>query len=318
MRKRTLATQEDSPMHRAELPQLAIAPAESDADLEAMIHVRRLVTPEAHPTLENLRFNLESKDELAYLVARLGEEPVACGFVEAWTAFAVGDVAVVPEQRRRGIGTAMLAELSRRARDFGKYELQGEVKEIDAETRAFLERRGFVQVGAEQAVVLELDGIDPPAVDPPPGVRIVTRVERPDLLEEMYAVAVQADEDIPGSAGVQTFEQWRAHEIDKPTRRPEFCFVALAGDEVVGYAALQIFGEDDAFHGLTATRRDWRRRGVASALKRAEIAAAKRAGFRRLVTESEERNEPMRRLNEKLGFVPSPELSVVVMRGPLV
>jgi hypothetical protein len=33
------------------------------------------------------------------------------------------------------------------------------------------------------------------------------------------------------------------------------------------------------------------------------------------VTESEERNEPMRRLNEKLGFVPSPELSVVVMRG---
>jgi mycothiol synthase len=53
-------------------------------------------------------------------------------------------------------------------------------------------------------------------------------------------------------------------------------------------------------------------------LKRAEIAAAKRAGFRRLVTESEERNEPMRRLNEKLGFAPAPELSVLVMQGPLV
>jgi len=52
---------------------------------------------------------------------------------------------------------------------------------------------------------------------------------------------------------------------------------------VVGYAALQVFG-DEAHHGLTATRRDWRRRGVATALKRAEIAAAKRAGFRRLVT----------------------------------
>ncbi len=78
-----------------------------------------------------------------------------------------------------------------------------------------------------------------------------------------------------------------------------------------------MFG-DEAHHGLTATRRDWRRRGVATALKHAEIAAAKRGRFRRLVTESEERNEPMRRLNEKLGFVPAPELSVLVMQGPLV
>jgi mycothiol synthase len=305
-------------MHNVELSQLAIAPVEtqSDADLEAMIDVRRSVTPEARPTVENLRFNLESSKELVYVVARLGGEPVACGYVEAWSAFAVGDVAVVPEHRRRGIGGAVLADISAQARGFGKDSIQGEVKESDADSRAFLERRSFVQVGAEKAVVLELDGLDPLPVEPPPGVRIVSRVEEPDLLEQMYVVGVQADEDIPGSAGVQTFEQWRAHEIDKPTRRPEFCFIALAGDEVVGYAALQIFG-DEAHHGLTATRRDWRRRGVASALKRAEIAAAKRAGFRRLVTESEERNEPMRRLNEKLGFIPSPELSVVVMRGPL-
>jgi GNAT superfamily N-acetyltransferase len=304
-------------MQRAELSQLAIAPAATDADLEAMIHVRRLVTPEARPTVENLRFNLESKPELDYLVARLAGEPVACAFVEAWTAFAVGDVAVVPERRCRGIGSAMFAEISERGRRFGKDTIQGEVKENDAESRAFFERRGFVQVGAEKAVVLDLDGVQPPEVDPPSGVRIVSRAEEPDRLEGMYAVGVQAEEDIPGSSGVQTFEQWRAHEIDKPSRRPEFCFIALAGDEVVGYAGLMVFG-DEAHHGLTATRRDWRRRGVASALKRAEIAAAKRAGFRRLVTESEERNEPMRRLNEKLGFVPSPEMSVVVMRGPLI
>jgi GNAT superfamily N-acetyltransferase len=303
-------------MNALELSQLAIAPAETDADLEAMIHVRRLVTPEARPTVENLRFNLESKDELVYLVARLGGVAVGCGFVEPWTPFAVGDIAVVPEQRRRGIGSAMLAEVSARARGFGKESLQVEVKESDADSRAFLEHRGFVRVGAERAVVLDLDAVEPPAVVPPEGVRIVSRAEEPDRLEEMYLVGVQADEDIPGSAGVQTFEQWRAHEIDKPSRRPELCFIALAGDEVVGYAALQVFG-DEAHHGLTATRRDWRRRGVATALKRAEIAAAKRAGFRRLVTESEERNEPMRRLNEKLGFAPAPELSVLVMRGPL-
>jgi hypothetical protein len=62
-------------MHHVELSQLAIAPTETDADLEAMIHVRGLVTPEARPTVENLRFNLESNDELAYLVANLGFVP---------------------------------------------------------------------------------------------------------------------------------------------------------------------------------------------------------------------------------------------------
>jgi len=304
-------------MPAVELSQLVITPAETDTDLEAMIHVRRLVTPEARPTVENLRFNLYSKSSLVYLVARVADEPVGCAFVDPWTNFAECDIAVVPVFRRRGIGSALLAEVSAHARRLGKESLHGEIKESDAEARAFLEHRAFVQTGGEQAVVLDLEGLDPPEVDPPPGIRIVSRAEEPDLLEQMYVIGVQADEDIPGSSGVQTFEQWRAHEIDKPTRRPELCFIALVGDEVVGYAALQVFG-DEAHHGLTATRRDWRRRGVGSALKRAEIAAAKRAGFRRLVTESEERNEPMRRLNEKLGYVPAPEYSTAVMQGPLV
>ena len=303
-------------MHANELSQLAITPVETDEDLEAMIYVRSLVSPEARPTVENLRHNLEANDKLDYVVARLDGEVVACGFVQAWGSVAAADIAVVPAARRRGVGSAMLAEVSRRARGFGKDSVQGEVKESDPESRAFFERRGFTKVGGEKALVLELAAHDPAPVEPPEGIRIVTRVEEPDRLDEMYRVAVQGDEDIPGSTNVQTFDEWRAHEIDKPNRRPELMFLALAGDEVVGYAGLQAHG-DVAFHGLTVTRRDWRRRGVATALKRAEIAAAKRAGFERLLTESEERNDPMRLLNEKLGFVPAPEWSTVVMRGPV-
>jgi hypothetical protein len=36
------------------------------------------------------------------------------------------------------------------------------------------------------------------------------------------------------------------------------------------------------------------------------------------VTESEERNDPMRSLNLKLGYVSDPSLSTVVLRGPLL
>jgi mycothiol synthase len=304
-------------MHQEELSRLAITRVASDADLEAILQVWSLATPDAPASRETVRFNLETNPRLVYLVARLGDEPVGRAFVEPWAAFAWGDVAVVPARRRHGIGSALLAEISRLARDFGKDTIQGEVREPDSGSRAFLERRGYVQVGAEKALVLELGGFQPPELAPPEGVRIVSRVEEPDRLEEMYAIAVQGSEDIPGESGVQTFEQWRAHEIDKPNRRPELCFLALAGGDVVGYAALQAFGKR-AFHGLTVTRRDWRRRGVATALKCAEIEAAKESGFERLFTESDEDNEPMRRLNEKLGFVPKPEWSTVVMRGPVL
>ena len=295
---------------------LAITAVRSDADLEAIIQVQALVRPEWQPKLENLRHHLESNPDLTYFVGRLDEEPVACGYVEPRGDLSQGDVAVVPALRRGGIGSALFGEISARARGFGKSEIQGEVQESDAKSRAFFERRGFVPVGGEKAVVLELEGIEPPEPEPPEGVRIVTRAEEPDRLDEMYGLATQADEDIPGSAGVQSYERWRAMDIDRPNCLPELCFLALAGDQVVAYAFLQASGER-AFHGLTVTRRDWRRRGVASALKRAEIAAAKRAGFKRLLTESEERNEPMRRLNEKLGFVPAPDWSTIVMRGPL-
>lgn len=112
-------------MQSFELAQLAIAPAATDGDLEAMIYVRGLVSPEAHPTVEILRFNLETKEGLTYIVARAGEEPVACGFVEPWTHHAVADIAVVPERRRLGIGSALLAEVSQRARGLGNDSVQG-------------------------------------------------------------------------------------------------------------------------------------------------------------------------------------------------
>ena len=302
-------------MERPELSQLAIAPAETDVDLEALIAVRKIVTPRARPTVANLRHALESSTEgLTFVVARLGDEPVACGFVEGPAAnFAPADVAVVPDRRNMGIGSAVLAYVSERAWALGKEVLQLQVKQSDESSRAFLERRGFQKVGGEEAVSLRLDAPQPPSV-PPDGIRILSRRERPDVVEAMYEVYVECDQDVPGSSGPLTLEGWRALDIDRPSRSPDLAFVALDGDEVVGYAVADIFG-DEGHHGFTAVKRAWRRRGIATALKRAQIAAATDLGLKRLATGSEERNLPMRRLNAKLGYRPDPELSVVVLRG---
>jgi len=99
--------------------------------------------------------------------------------------------------------------------------------------------------------------------------------------------------------------------------RPEATFVAYAGDEVVGYAklSLSLARATVPMHDITGVKRAWRGRGIAGALKAAEIAWAKQAGYERLETQNEERNEPIRRLNERHGYVVEP--GSVTVRGPI-
>jgi GNAT superfamily N-acetyltransferase len=296
---------------------LAITAVETDADLEAMIAVRSAADPDRPPPrLQNLRHSLSSLTGLVYLVARLDREPVACGFVYPDPpGYAEAHLVVVPDARNRGIGSALLREVGAAARAAERDELQGEVREDDDLSRAYLDRRGYSVVGGEKAVALDLAALETPRPSLPAGIRIVTRAERPDLTDALYPIGAEGAADIPGEPGEPTYEQWRANDIDRPTREAKFCFIALHGDDPVGYATLDNYGRD-AFHGLTTVKRDWRRRGIATVLKQAQIAAAKEAGFRRLVTGSEERNTPMRNLNAKLGYKPEPSLSTVVLRGP--
>ena len=139
------------------------------------------------------------------------------------------------------------------------------------------QRRGFTKAGGEEAVVLDLRAVGDLTVEPPAGVRIISRTEMPDAAEGMYEVAREAEPDIPGGAPVRPYDSWRATEIERPSLEPELTFIALAGDEVVGYAILDSL-RGEPWHRLTAVKRAWRGRGIATALKRAQIQAATEEG----------------------------------------
>ena len=64
-------------------------------------------------------------------------------------------------------------------------------------------------------------------------------------------------------------------------------------------------------HELTAVARSHRRRGIAGALKRAQVAWAAEHGIRRLVTDTHIDNIATQRLNERLGYRPLPPRIVV-------
>jgi GNAT superfamily N-acetyltransferase len=227
-------------------------------------------------------------------------------------------VRVLPELRRRGVGTALLRACSAHLQTLGKTHVQGSTFEDEPEALAFLAHRGFVEVGRNQTVTLELDRFEPLGRPAPPGLVLTDLAERPDLVEAVWAVDCEASPDIPGPEEEPlTLEAFR-HVLERPGLDPGLIVVALAGDEAVGYAMLapSVADPSRAQHWMTGVRRAWRGRGVASALKDAQLTRAKERGVRVVRTANELRNEPIRRLNARLGYRPEPEQ--IVMRGPLL
>jgi GNAT superfamily N-acetyltransferase len=220
--------------------------------------------------------------------------------------------------RRRGVGTALYRAASdwSRARGFERLEA---LAEDGTEGIEFARRRGFVEIERNRRVVLELAAVTPPAIDPPAGIEIVTLAERPGLVRDVYEVHANATPDIPGAEDdeVLSYERWLAHELSSPGDPYDAVFVAVADGRGVGYAkfSLNSARPEVAFHDMTAVHRDWRGRGIAGALKRAQVSWAKERGYSSLQTENEVRNTPIRKLNERMGYRPVADRVFLV--GPL-
>jgi len=261
--------------------------------------------------------------ETGWFLATDGDEDVGAAIgIGGWHApdgVARAEVRVIEAARGHGVGSALLGTVADWARELGYAELMGPVKEVDATSLAWANRRGFSEVGRNSVLVLDLTSIDAPTVTAPDGIVIATWADRSDATEGMYEVAMEAYPDIPGEedAEMEPFEQWLSMDMQGAGDRPEATFVAFADDEVVAYAklSLSLARPTVAMHDITGVKRAWRGRGIAGALKAAEIAWAKENGYVRLETQNEERNEPIRRLNQRHGYVVEP--GSITVRGPI-
>jgi len=293
-----------------------------EPDEQVSLDVYNAVLPDEAVTMEDVRsFKAGVRGHVDY-VARIDGAPAgsAVGVIfpqRADRVFTI--VSVLAGQRRRGVGSALYQSISAWAAGQGLSQLEVAVLDNDAESLAFAQRRGFVKERHELGVVLRLGEITPPAIEPPDGVEITTWEERPELTRGMYEVALEAEPDIPGSEDdeVEPFGDWLVHDMQGPGDRPEATFVAIAGEEVVGYAKFSLTAAQPtiARHDLSAVKRAWRGRGVARALKAAQINWALANGYTELRTRNEVRNEPIRRLNARLGYRPG--VGRIYLTGPL-
>jgi GNAT superfamily N-acetyltransferase len=299
-----------------------VAPIASEAEERLSLDVYNAVVPHDRIGLSEVHSFKASVLEHVDLLARV--DGAVAGSAVAFTDQRRPDrvmavVAVLPELRRRGVGAAFYGAASGWARERGLVTLEAQVEDDDPESLAFAARRGFEEDRREKGVALDLTRIETPVVEPPDGVEIVTWAERPELVRGMYEVSLEASADIPGDEDdePQPFEDWLAHDMRGPGDKAEATFVAVMDDEVVGYAKFSLTDAQPvtAHHDLTGVRRAWRRRGVARALKATQIGWAKANGYEELRTRNEQRNAPIRRLNEQFGYKPT--VGRIYLTGPL-
>lgn len=305
------------------LPAVGIRELGSDDDFTAWLDVHNRTSPCRPEGPRSLRHLWSVAPEWQAVVAWRDDRAVGVAHVEVelWSPesrHAEATILVPRDERRAGVGTALYGAVSRWAIEHGREGLDIWLDEADPDAVSFWAHRGFEEVGRERVSHLDLRGEPPATIEPPTGVTLVTLADRDDLEAGMYRVAVEGIADIPAvdRYDVGDFARWRHAELGRPGLDRGCSVVALADEDVVGYALLVRFESlpGVAEHEMTAVARSWRGRGLAGAMKSRQTSLARAAGLRLLEASNEARNAAMLAVNDRLGY--RPQTAYLQLRGP--
>jgi mycothiol synthase len=200
--------------------------------------------------------------------------------------------AVPPEHRGRGIGSHLYDWVHNRARQLvdqaapeARVALITSIPHQDAPSRALLEAQGLAAVRHFWAMEIPLDEA-PPAPVLPDGITIRGMTAGEDD-RPVFRVVHESFRDAWGYVE-RPFEEayagWREHVEAQPEHDPTLDFLALDGDTIAGVALCLPRSWDDpdkGWIGILGVLRDYRRRGIASALLRHAFGEFYRRGQKR-------------------------------------
>ena len=271
-----------------------------DSDLEAVVALVRAIDPTAVLTAASLA---------AHLAALPGERFVAeaDGGIVGWApAFQRADgavsfwIGVLPAFRRWGVGAALFSALSK--------QLDGASSRAYADGEAgsrFLAARGYAPVGTLHLQTLDLAAATPNSLSVP-GFRAVALAALLGRLPDLHRVYAAVRADVPrGHVSPVPFAEFRS-EVEGGLLDADGSVVVLEGDEPVAQSyVLTARDSGRADTDLTGTLAAYRGRGLARLAKTDSLRRLRALGIHTVVTANDEGNEPMRALNESLGFRPA-------------
>ena len=300
------------------------------ADYPALVAIGKASYPEYGESLEEWRHRDKTWDHSKYFKLRLvaldAGRIAGYGLVNHMrgafvpTKYRV-DITVLPDDRRRGHGTALYEELVARVVERGGRTVAASAKESMTDGVRFLTKRGYREVKREWESRLFVKGFDfgrfatADGRVTKQGIRVVTLADEmrrdPAALQKAFELHEDCRMDISNvdPPTRQTFDEFRNDDIDAPNALFDAFFIAIDNDgRYLGVANLFLSLADPTFlwHGITGVRREARGRAIAMALKLRTVRYAIDKGVEHIKTWNDVHNVPMLSINEAMGFAKQP------------
>lgn len=273
-----------------------------------------LVDPESGPSSRRLVWLAQDADGVP-----VGSASLRLFLMEGQAHLAELEVTVHGAERRQGVGTRLLEAAVKAARAEARRSIVAQVQQ-GSPGDEFLPARGFRPVLTLTYARLSLAEADLVAIGelaerPHPGYELAEWDGTvPDELARSYAESRSAMDDMPMDGTDYGTVAWDVERLiaaaEAVARRGELLHTVAAVDtdgRVVGFSELVVPGDGhgDAQHYGTAVLPAHRGRGLARWMKAASIRRAheRHPLLAGLLTDTADRNAPMRAVNDALGYV---------------
>ena len=225
------------------------------------------------------------------------------------------NIIVQPELQGRGIGTTVYDTILQQMQQMGATVLWTMTKEDLPRQTRFFEKRGFVPKNRAWESRLDLETFEPSRFQQyldkaaQEGVTFTTlSQEKRDepFLHQLHVLVQAINEDMPREAPFTplSYEAWRAFSLENPKLIPEGYWIARKDSKLIGLSDVHRNEKDP--RGLsqddTGVLREYRARGIATALKVKVSDWAKQNHYQSIKTWNDAKNAPMLAVNTRLGF----------------
>ncbi|MEE1821797.1 GNAT family N-acetyltransferase [Streptomyces sp. BE20] len=230
---------------------------------------------------------------------------VRCALVTGTTTKGIGyaNGSVLPEYRRRGVFTGLLAAAERHLAEHGVVEVHSWVDE-DEDALAFARARGFTEGRVAHFGGRDLTLPLPEAPPLPAGVELRPASEWAADPYPIFVIEADAIRDEPGEIEMDAadFEEFLNGDWIHPDHDRDLTVVAVVDGEPAAFSAVHTDGVDRYWSAFTACRREYRGRGLSKLAKLESLRRAREAGLLRAYTSNDATNAPMLAINAWLGY----------------